>query len=199
MKNNIKLGEILVLEKKISSDQLEFALMDKSVPGSKIGQRLIKLGYIGIEDLNNALEIQKGFMPLDLQKCDIKEECVKSLPEKLARKNKLIAIDRLEGNLIIAMADPLDIVAIDEINLFAKEPYKLVRADAETIKDMVNKYFVGDSTRKVLEEFNSTSGEYLDNELDDEELAAVTSAPVVKLMNSIIEQGTVQICTMMGK
>ena len=106
----------------------------------------------------------------------------------MAKKYSLIPIDIENGKLVIAMADPLNFYARDDIKLFTKMDLEIVISLEEEIVDIIEKYFSDESSKKILEEFEEYK--IMDENLKEELLedAEVSSAPIVRLLNSIIEQ-----------
>lgn len=186
--SNFKLGELLLYSGKITKEQLNKALKEQEKSNEKIGEILVNKGYVSKNDIIEVLEFQLGIPHVDLNKYIIKPEVVLQIPENIARRYDLIAIE-LKGNLlIVAMADPLNIFAIDDIKLYTNYEIQPVISDKDSIRSNMDKYYRKETAEKVLEEF-AKSYEHKDiNNLEDEELIEVSTAPVVKLVNSIIEQ-----------
>ncbi|WP_025641215.1 GspE/PulE family protein [Schnuerera ultunensis] len=186
--SNFKLGELLLYSGKITKEQLNKALKEQEKSNEKIGEILVNKGYVSKNDIIEVLEFQLGIPHVDLNKYIIKPEVVLQIPENIARRYDLIAIE-LKGNLlIVAMADPLNIFAIDDIKLYTNYEIQPVISDKDSIRSNMDKYYRKETAEKVLEEF-AKSYEHKDiNNLEDEELIEVSTAPVVKLINSIIEQ-----------
>ncbi|MBC8588459.1 GspE/PulE family protein [Paratissierella segnis] len=126
---------------------------------------------------------------VDLDKYDINQEAVISIPENIARKYKLVGIDIKDNVLIVAMVDPLNIFAKDDVKLFTKMDIEPMMATAEEINKIIDKFYSGVSTKKVLEEFSESEIGFIDNgDIEEEEVSEVATAPIVRLINSIIEQ-----------
>ncbi len=124
---------------------------------------------------------------VDLDNYNINLDVVTLISEKIVRKYNLIAIDKKDKNLIVAMADPLNIVALDDIKLYLKIEVKPVISREETIINYINKYYNKEITTKVLKEFEESYIPLNIENMSEEEIK-IKSAPVVKLLNSIIEQ-----------
>lgn len=187
-KSNLKIGELLLYAGKITQDQLNEALKEQNITNAKLGEVIVEKGWLSNEDLVEALEFQLGFPRVDLNKYEINISVVTIIPESIVRKYKLIAIDKKEKTLVVAMYDPLNIFAIDDVKLFTKMDVEPVIASNEDIVKIIDKYYSVATTQKVLEEFTESYVPIDNEELDDEEMIEVTSAPIVKLLNSIIEQ-----------
>lgn len=188
-KSNLKIGELLLYAGKITVEQLEETLIEQIKCNKKLGDILVQKGWISPNDIVQALEFQLGFPRVDLDKYDINQEAVTLIPENIARKYKLIAIDIRDNILVVAMVDPLNIFAKDDVKLFTKMDIEPVVATAEEINKIIDKFYSGASAKKVLEEFSESDIGFIDTEeIEEEEVSQVATAPIVRLLNSIIEQ-----------
>lgn len=115
-----QLGELLTERGVISKDQLEKALSLQKQEGGLIGQILVKLGFTSEEEIAQALTAQFGFPYLPLKNYEIGKEVIKLIPENVARQYCLIPIDRIGNALTIAMSNPLNIQAQEDIELITK-------------------------------------------------------------------------------
>lgn len=186
-KSNLKIGELLLYAGKITNDQLLEALKEQEITNKKIGEILVDKNWVTAEDIVESLEYQLGFPRVDLNKYDINIEVVTLIPESMVRKYKLIAIDKKDNKLVLAMVDPLNFFAVDDVKLFTKMELETVLATTDDISKLIDKHYSGASTKKVLEEFSDINTDF--NEVDEEqEGKQVTTAPIVRLLNSIIEQ-----------
>ena len=186
--SNLKLGELLLYSGKITKEQLNKALNRQGESNEKIGEILVNEGYVSKNDIIEILEFQLGIPHVDLDKFIINPEVVFEIPENIARRYDLIAIDIRGNMLMVAMADPLNIFAIDDMKLYTNYEIQPVISDKDSIRNNLDKYYRKEVTEKVLEEFTKTYNYKDFNDLEDEELLEVSAAPVVKLINSIIEQ-----------
>lgn len=109
------LGEYLVSQGLVTEEQIQKALDEQKKAGSRLGQTLIDLGFISEEEMIIALAKQLDLAHIDIQSYGLKADVVNLIPEKIARRYELIAIDKLGNSLTIAMADPLNVFAIDEV------------------------------------------------------------------------------------
>ena len=187
-KPNMKLGEILLYAGKITQDQLDEAMKDQKKSQLKLGEIIVDKGWLKPEEIVEALEQQLGFPIVDLTKYEINPNVATLIPESIVRKYKLIAIDRKENRLIVAMVDPLNFFAIDDVKLYTKMDVTPCLATSMDLERVIEKYYTNVLTQKALDEF-SDSFAPIEDELDTEqEMLEVATAPIVKLINSIIEQ-----------
>ncbi|MEK7689270.1 MAG: ATPase, T2SS/T4P/T4SS family, partial [Deltaproteobacteria bacterium] len=188
-----RLGELLVREKLLSAEQLKKAIEEQRSSGGRLGYNLAKLGYINEKDLTTFLSRQYGIPSVDLTATEIDTEIIKLIPEDVAKKYQVIPISRTGSTLIMAMADPSNIFAIDDIKFLTGYNVESVIASETAIKDAIEKYYaVADEEMAlgdVLTEFDESEMEILHDE-EDVDVAdlkkAVEDAPVVKLVNIIL-------------
>lgn len=186
-----RIGELLVREKLITHEQLKNALEEQKKSGGRLGYNLTKLGYISEENLTAFLSRQYGIPTIDLAAQDIDSEVLKLIPEDVAQKYQILPVSRTGSTLVVAMADPSNIFAIDDIKFltgYNVEP--LVASDA-AIKSTIDKLYEAPDLglEGVLNEFDEGEMEVVKEE-DDVDLMdlkkAVEDAPVVKLVNLIL-------------
>lgn len=185
---NLKLGELLLYSGKITQEQLTQALKEQEGTNLRLGEIIANNNWLTSDEIFEALEFQLGFPRVDLTKYEINPNVATLIPESIVKKYKLIAIDKKENTLIVAMVDPLNFFAIDDIKLFTKFDVEPVIANRTDIYRVIEKFYSGESTKKVLEEFTENYQPIDNDESDEVELAEVTTAPIVRLLNSIIEQ-----------
>lgn len=187
-KKNMRLGELLVKSGKLTEEQIEEALKIQGESGKRLGEVLVSEGILTEKDVIEVLEFQLGIPYIDLEDFKINLDVVKRIPENIVRKYELIAIDERNNILWVAMVDPLNVFALDDIKLYVKTEIQPMIAERSKVLRIINKYYSADSSaKKVLEELSDDL--LMDfQEVDEGELAEVASAPIVRLLNSIIEQ-----------
>ncbi len=186
-----RIGELLLREKLISPEQLKKAIDEQKKSGGRLGFNLTKLGYITEKDLTAFLSRQYGIPTIDLATHELDHEVVKLIPEDVAQKYQVVPISRTGSTLVVAMADPSNIFAIDDIKFltgYNVEP--LVASDA-AIKAAIEKYYESADAglEGVLQEFDEEEMEVVkdEEEVDLMDLKkAIEDAPVVKLVNLIL-------------
>ena len=115
-----RIGEVLLERGLINHKELEQALAHQKQHGGLLGQVLIQLGYISEQEVALALTAQYGFPYLPLDNYEIETGVAELIPEQLARQYCLIAIDRIGNALTLAMADPSNVRAIEDVELLTK-------------------------------------------------------------------------------
>jgi len=188
-----RLGELLVREKLITADQLKKAIEEQRSSGGRLGYNLSKLGYVNEKDLTIFLSKQYGIPAVDLATTEIDPEIIKQIPQDVANKYQVIPISRTGSTLVIAMADPSNIFAIDDLKFLTGYNIDSVVASEAAIKDAIEKYYSSHEEEMllgdVLTEFDESEMEIVHDEeqVDVNDLKkAVEDAPVVKLVNLIL-------------
>ena len=185
MIKKLKLGDLLLEHKVITHSQLEKALHIQQSSGKKLGDVLIELGYITETELLLFLSKQLNLPFLELQYYKIKPEVIRELPEAIARRYRVIPIDRVKNGFLVAIADPTDLLAYDEVSRKLKKQIRLVVVREKDLVRVIDEVF------RRTEEIASLVGELEQeigvispkNELDEE----MGDAPIKKLLNSIFE------------
>ena len=194
--NKIRLGDCLVQKGMITEEQLSEALVKQKENGAKLGETIVELGYVSENDMIDVLVEQLGIEYVDVRKIKVDENAARLLKEDFMRKNSLIpiAFDELLPNVIrVAMADPMDIIAIDDISIITNMQVDPVLSTKGQINMAIDKIFgatqamqAAEQYRKERERDREKAGLNMDEEEGDSEL---DNSPIVQLVRSILEQG----------
>ncbi len=189
-----KLGEILLAEKVITEEQLKKTLSEQKYSSDRIGAILIKLGFAVEEQVYSALARQSDILFISNERLlEGQEDVIKIIPEAFARENTLVAHALKDGNLIVAMEDPEDIIAIDNLQKLTDKRVIGALATPSGIRQAIEQLYV--RIRKAGEVEDAIGNLQIFVESDDEEEGmvdmtktdtALEDAPVVKLVNLII-------------
>jgi len=187
-----RLGELLVREKLITPLQLQGAVEQQRKSGGRLGHHLTKLGYVQENELTAFLSQQYGVPSINLSDFDIDPEVLKLVPKEVVVRHQVIPVNRAGQNLIVAMADPSNIYAIDDVKFVTNLNIDVVVASEPAIAEAIEKYYTSNvSFEDVMldfadedEEFELEDVEEDLNVLDLEKSAG--DAPVVKLVNLIL-------------
>ncbi|MBU5426692.1 Flp pilus assembly complex ATPase component TadA [Tissierella pigra] len=188
VKKRLKLGELLLYSGKITEKQLKDSLDIQNKSGKKLGEILVEEKFITEDEIIEILEFQLGIPHIDLNKYDINKSVVTLIPESVVRRYELIAIDKKDNTIIVAMVDPLNIFALDDVKIFVKSEIQPVISTRDNILKAIDRFYSKESTKKVVEEFEESFLPINTDDLEDSELLEVTAAPIVRLLNSLIEQ-----------
>ena len=185
-----RLGELLVRNKLIDEQQLAKALDEQRSSGGRLGASLVKLGYLKEEDLAAFLSRQYGVPSINLNEFEIDESVIKLIPAEVVQKYQLIPVNRAGSTLIVAMSDPSNIFAIDDIKFMTGYNVEVVVSAEASIKNAIDKYYdQSASFDDVMGDLDDIDLEVIDDgdEIDTSELEkASEDAPVVKLVNLIL-------------
>jgi type IV pilus assembly protein PilB len=187
----IRLGDMLVKAGLITREQLEKALQQQQSGGGRVGTNLVKLGFIGEDDITSFLSRQYGVPSINLSHFDIDPNVIKLIPSEIAQKHQVIPINRTGNVLTVAMSDPSNIFAIDDIKFMTGYKVEPVVAAETAIKNAINKHY--DSAGLVddiMKDFDDKDVQALAEGEDSINVAelgkAAEDAPVVKLVNLIL-------------
>lgn len=197
-----RFGDILVKEEVISLDQLKTAIEEQKQTGKRLGETLLRLGYINEYELVAFLSKQYRVPAINLDEFEISPEVLKLITRESAAKHGLVPINRSGSNLIVAMSDPSNIFAVDDLKFATGHNIEVVVASERAIRNAIDKYYgakkEGDEKIDVEEggaSIDQIMGELQDfivelggeEELEVNDLArASEEAPVVKLVNHIL-------------
>ncbi len=191
-----KLGDLLVESGLITKEQLAEALEIQKNDNERLGTILVKLGYLTEDAITSFLSKQYGIPAVNLEHFEISEDVIKRIPADIARKYLLIPITRTGSTLTVAMADPTNIYALDDIKFLTGLNVEPVVASELSIKKAIDRYYGSETQielRKVVEDLEEFEDEGdLEVVEDEEEIdleslgASVEEAPVVKFVNMML-------------
>lgn len=136
-----QLGELLIERAVINRKQLNESLEIQKEKGGLLGQILVALGYATEEEIAQAITIQYGFPYLPLSSYEIDPESVKLIPEQVARQYGLIAIDKIGDTLTLAMSNPLNIQAIEDVEYLTKCKAQTFVSTLSDVNQSLEKYY----------------------------------------------------------
>ena len=187
-----RLGELLVRENLISLQQLQKAQDEQRKTGGRIGSLLVKQGAIEEDELTNFLSKQYGVPAINLKDFDIDEEVLKLIPKETAEKHQVIPVNRAGSSLIVAMSDPSNIFAIDDIKFLTGYNVEVVVASEQAIHEAIERYYAekGPDLDEVMQGFDDSEVAVVETDADDMNAVdlekSAEDAPVVKLVNLIL-------------
>lgn len=195
----MKLGKFLLEENLVTQEQLDKALKDQEVHGGRLGTNLMKLGYITEKQLISILSKQYNVPGVDLSTMDIEDGVLKLIPSNIATKYELIPLSRIGKTLTVAMVNPDDIFALEDIKFSTGFEVQPVVTTEISIRNALEKFYEGqDLLQSVEKEMEAVEEEVEvveagDKEADEDEMsdlaAEIGSGPIVKLVNTIITKG----------
>ncbi len=188
-----RLGELLISKNLITPQQLDDALRDQRVSGTPLGTSLVKLGTITEKTLVSFLSKQYGVPAIDLGEAQVEPEAIKLIPSEVVYKYQVIPIKRVGSTLRVAMSDPSNILAIDDIKFLTGCHVEVFVSTESAVKAACDKYYdPSESFSDLLDKMDGeTKIDFLDDteEVDIMELkAASQDAPVVRLVNLCLNE-----------
>ncbi|MBM4362613.1 MAG: type IV-A pilus assembly ATPase PilB [Deltaproteobacteria bacterium] len=188
-----RLGELLVREKLISLQQLRSAQAEQQKSGKNLSFTLAKLGFISDGDITNFLSSQYRLPSVDLAVVELEPEIIKLISKDICEKHKILPISRSGSSLVVAMADPTNLNASDDVKFLTGFNVEPVVASESAIQAAIEKFYTasGPSYDEVMADFD-IGDEDIDFTGDDEEVnvleleKASEDAPVVRLVNVIL-------------
>lgn len=188
--SNKRIGELLVNARLINNDQLSHALNEQKTNPARLGSTLVKLGYLSNDDLVNFLSVQFGIPAVNLHDFSISDEVLELIPSELINKHHILPINRIGSTLIIALCDPTDLSAIDDIKFITGYNVEITVASEISIKEAIDKFYDSSSMLDdIIAEFDDSELELIQ---DEEEISTsalqkeTEDAPVIRLVNKIM-------------
>jgi type IV pilus assembly protein PilB len=190
-----KIGQLLVHNKMITEDQLKKAMELQRKENGRLGSNLIKLGYLSEDELVSFLSKQYGVPAINLSDYVIDDSVTKFIPHEVAQKYQIIPVARVGATLTIAMVDPSNVFAIDDVKFMTGYNVEPVVAAESAIQGAISEHYgQSDAIQTVMDDITKKEGELVDfiQETDDDEVdiadlkQAVEEAPVVRLVNLIL-------------
>jgi len=193
-----RLTALLIENKLLDQKNLDKALKVQKEKGGRLSDILIQMGLINENDLAIVLSQSLGLPPLDLARVKIDPEVIKIIPKDIAKYYQIIPISKIGSSLTLAMADPLNIFAIDDVKALTGFEINPIIGKHQEISQAIETYY-GEDSQKMIEslikgisedeklEFLGAKGQ---ESLDVEELTRLTQeAPVIKLTEALLKQG----------
>ncbi len=194
-----KLGQLLINNNLITEEQLKNALELQRKEGGRLGSNLIKLNFLSEEKLVAFLSKQYGVPAINLSDYKIDSSVTKFMPQEVAYKYQILPVAKVGATLTIAMVDPSNVFAIDDVKFMTGYDVEPVVASESAIREAIAEYYgQSDSLQTAMDGLKKTDGELFDliegiegeeEDIDINELKqAVEEAPVVKLVNLMLSE-----------
>jgi type IV pilus assembly protein PilB len=193
---SVRLGEILLKESLITQDQLDKALEFQRSNGGKLGSCLTKMGFITDDDITGVLSRQYGVPSINLKYYEIDPNVIKLIPQDTALRYQVIPLSRVGSVLTIAMTDPTNVFAMDDIKFMTGFNVEPVVASESAIAEAISRFYGGAAS--THEELSSLMKDLVDEEqelelaAEEQEMDAASlekaaeEAPIIKLVNLIL-------------
>ena len=189
-----RIGEVLINEGFVTDEMVKEAMIKQSNFGLKIGETLIKLGYLNEKQLLTALHLQLGHEIVDPSELmDLDQDVVSMIPEPYAQQNRVIALrEEADGTVVVAFADPDNLTVLDGVKRLIGKPIRQELIGDTTLTDTIEKYYKSIRTTSQVEDavgdFDFVAVDEDENEITISASSSDADAPVVKLLNLIINE-----------
>jgi type IV pilus assembly protein PilB len=188
-----RLGDLFVREGLITSEQLQQALAESKETGARLGYCLVKLGFVDEDELTRMLARQYRVPAVDLAKVKVDEKTIRLISNELAYKHLVLPLRRVGRTLTVAMANPTDIGAIDDLKFITRHEIEPVIVGEYTLRKHLEQYYESaeDGVTGLLSDFIQEDDlEFVEEEPEEISIAAlqeqVDAAPVVKFINGLL-------------
>src|SRR5215210_3022476 len=184
-----RIGDILLARGVISEAQLEQALLMQKDDPRELGQLLLTLGHIGKTDLARALAQRLRLEYIELSESDVDKGVATLVEQKVLRKHGVVPLRIENSRLVVAMSDPTNIFALEDLMMISGYPVTPIVALEDEIQRMHNKLFaMSEEVSEFLEEASKSSVEQDVGEIDLGIQAPPDEAPIIRLVSSILTQ-----------
>jgi type IV pilus assembly protein PilB len=191
-----RLGEILIKENLITSDQLKQALEHQKSTGGRLGTCLMKLGFISDDEITGVLSRQYGVPSINLKYYEVDATVVKLIPQDTAIRYQIVPLSRVGSTLTIAMTDPTNVFAMDDIKFMTGFNVEPVVASETAIAEAISKFYGASQSEeelsKVMKDLTGEDAADLELAAEEQEMnlseleRAAEEAPIIKLVNLIL-------------
>lgn len=190
-----RIGDMLIEENLITQEQLEKALKLAKESGKKIGETLVENGYTTDEAIMRTLSHQLGIEIESLVGVRIPDEMIGLVNAEILRKHRMVPLEYFQGNMNVvkvAMVDPMDMTAIDDFTIITNLQVEPVLAMPNEIMVTLDRYFGNHETMEAAQKYADERKKIEQAQQDTEYEENVSSSPIVKIVNSMIEQAARQ-------
>jgi type IV pilus assembly protein PilB len=191
-----RLGEILVKDSLITADQLKQALDHQKKNGGRLGTCLVKLGLVSDDDITAVLSRQYGVPSINLKFYEVDPAVIKLVPQETAVRYQIVPLSRVGSTLTIAMTDPTNVFAMDDIKFMTGFNVEPVVASETAISEAIHKFYGEvesvEELDKVMKDLTGDEGDALELAAEETEMdlaslsKAAEEAPIIKLCNLIL-------------
>jgi type IV pilus assembly protein PilB len=191
-----RLGEILVKDSLISADQLKQALDYQKKNGGRLGTCLVKMGLVSDDDITAVLSRQYGVPSINLKFYEVDPAVIKLVPQETAVRYQIVPLSRVGSTLTIAMTDPTNVFAMDDIKFMTGFNVEPVVASETAISEAIHKFYGEvesvEELDKVMKDLTGEEADALELAAEETEMdlaslsKAAEEAPIIKLCNLIL-------------
>src|SRR5690348_2601504 len=185
----VRIGELLLKEKRITPAQLQEALNYQKTNGGKLSYNLVKLGFVKDEEITALLSKQYGVPSINLSQFEIDPAIVKLIPAETAQKYQIVPLSRAGATLTIAMTDPTNVFAMDDIKFMTGYNVEPVVASETAVADAITRYYPSNAPAapRIITEPKKKKEPRI------EQSANLTNAATLEMVTRALEETTGQI------
>lgn len=195
-RKKIRMGDLLVAAGAITEEELNSALDLQKEKGQKLGKTLVECGYISQELLIAILTQQLGVEYIELKGCKLEEEILKLIPEEVVLKYNVVPLgyDEMNPNVLkVAMVDPMDIMALDDLAIVTGSQIEPMLAMEEDVGEAIAKFFGNHQAMEAAEAYRKEREQSMLSEAEEAEYNEdIENSPIVLLVKQILEGGVRQ-------
>ena len=191
-----RLGEILVKENLITADQLKQAMAHQRQNGGRLGTALMKLGFVSDDEITEVLSRQYGVPSINLKYYEVDPAVIKLIPQDTAVRYQIVPLSRVGSTLTIAMTDPTNVFAMDDIKFMTGFNVEPVVASETSVNEAITKFYgeveSGEELSKVMKDLGAEDGGDVELAAEEQEMdlaaleKAAEEAPIIKLVNLVL-------------
>jgi type IV pilus assembly protein PilB len=191
-----RLGEILVKENLITADQLKQAMAHQRQNGGRLGTALMKLGFVSDDEITEVLSRQYGVPSINLKYYEVDPAVIKLIPQDTAVRYQIVPLSRVGSTLTIAMIDPTNVFAMDDIKFMTGFNVEPVVASETSVNEAITKFYgeveSGEELSKVMKDLGAEDGGDVELAAEEQEMdlaaleKAAEEAPIIKLVNLVL-------------
>ena len=187
-------GKVLIDKGIISVEQYKEADVVARETSSTIAETLVKLGHATGDEVMEAIARVHRLRYVDLSRVEIPESVVELVPESVARENKVLPLEEVDGRLVVLMSDPSDVDTLEKLRFILNRDVSIALAPRAKIMETINRVYgqiEGESADSILQEFTDTAIDFTETERDaggSDDAADENSAPIVRLVTLMITE-----------
>lgn len=191
----VRIGDLLQQQGLITEQQLQTALAEQKIRKTKLGETLIALNYLSHKDFAMVFSEQLGIASVDLITTGLEDAAIKMVHEDIMKKYGLVpfSVDKKNANILnVAMSDPLDLTAMDDVSLITNMEIRPFFATTAQIAIQLDRMFGKKQAMEAAEQYQKEHADEMAGEAAAEASAEVDNAPIVKIVRSMLEQAVRQ-------
>ena len=187
----VRIGDLLLKEKRITPAQLQEALNYQKTNGGKLGLNLVKLGFVTDEEITSLLSKQYGVPSINLTQFEIDQSVIKLIPADTAQKYQIVPLSRSGATLTIAITDPTNVFAMDDIKFMTGYNVEPVVASETAVTDAIKRYYP--ATAAAAPKAQKPVEKKPEKPKPQPQQASLTSAATLELVTKALEETTAQV------